>query len=324
MSDVKRFIWLTFDEVLILSLAALSSILMLFDIEWSQLLIIPFMTYFLGYVTIQIVASYREIPTAPRWLINMCSSIVLSSLLEALMYLFGLNDSILPFQIVILLLTGALTLTVHVRRGKDSRVGNAFLVLIRSKMRGNSKQVAAIMMFAILLLSTGLIQAIPTTEANYTEFYLLNSEGNASNYSTNITMGSDLNVIVGLKNHEHRTVNYTIQYYLTNIELNSNGSYNATPIYYLGEFSVVSGSLETERLGNWSSQYQKDLSIKMDRVGSYKIWFIMFKDAVPENATGLFPNMDYFGTQVEPFIVDSILNPINPSLNLNVIIIPGV
>lgn len=44
----------------------------------------------------------------------------------------------------------------------------------------------------------------------YTEFYILGTDGNASDYPTNLSVGETGNFIVGITNREHRTVTYTI------------------------------------------------------------------------------------------------------------------
>lgn len=49
----------------------------------------------------------------------------------------------------------------------------------------------------------------PTTEP-YTEFFVLGENRTASGYPTNVTTGTQESVIVGLTNHEHANVTYTV------------------------------------------------------------------------------------------------------------------
>ena len=44
----------------------------------------------------------------------------------------------------------------------------------------------------------------------YTEFYVLGPTGNASGYPTNLSVGETGTVIVGITNHEHREMQYTV------------------------------------------------------------------------------------------------------------------
>lgn len=51
----------------------------------------------------------------------------------------------------------------------------------------------------------------PETTDPYTEFYILGPEGNASGYPTTLGPGEAGEVIVGVSNHEHRTVAYWVE-----------------------------------------------------------------------------------------------------------------
>lgn len=52
--------------------------------------------------------------------------------------------------------------------------------------------------------------------APYTEFYVLNSHGNASNYPTNLSINETGMFVVGVTNHEHRDTTYTVVISLEN------------------------------------------------------------------------------------------------------------
>lgn len=49
----------------------------------------------------------------------------------------------------------------------------------------------------------------PATEP-FTEFYVLGPDGTASDYPTNLSVGESGTVIVGVTNHEHEAVSYTV------------------------------------------------------------------------------------------------------------------
>ena len=44
----------------------------------------------------------------------------------------------------------------------------------------------------------------------FTEFYLLGPGGNALDYPTNLTVGQNASVIIGVVNHEYTTANYKL------------------------------------------------------------------------------------------------------------------
>jgi len=55
----------------------------------------------------------------------------------------------------------------------------------------------------------------------FTEFYILGSNGTASDYPRNLSVGEDVTVILGIVNHEFRTINYTIDIWLINQTIDS-------------------------------------------------------------------------------------------------------
>lgn len=50
----------------------------------------------------------------------------------------------------------------------------------------------------------------PRTTEPYTEFYVLNAEGEAEDYPTNLSVGEEATVIVGVGNQEREAQGYTI------------------------------------------------------------------------------------------------------------------
>lgn len=56
-------------------------------------------------------------------------------------------------------------------------------------------------------------------DEKFTEFYLLNSDGQASDYPTTLSMGATDSVILGIVNHENTPVNYLIRVKVNNIIL---------------------------------------------------------------------------------------------------------
>jgi uncharacterized membrane protein len=58
-----------------------------------------------------------------------------------------------------------------------------------------------------------------SNEDKFTEFYLLNSNGQASDYPTSLAMGGSSSVILGVVNHENTPVNYLIRVKTNNITL---------------------------------------------------------------------------------------------------------
>ncbi|WP_160113909.1 DUF1616 domain-containing protein [Halobellus limi] len=56
----------------------------------------------------------------------------------------------------------------------------------------------------------------PTVTEPFTEFYILGPDGSATDYPTNLSVGESGTVIVGVTNHEHEAVSYTVVMKLDN------------------------------------------------------------------------------------------------------------
>jgi len=93
---------------------------------------------------------------------------------------------------------------------------------IKGMFRGESKtsKILSIVLIISILLAIGTTAYIiikPKQGETFTEFYILGPEGQASDYPTNITVGQNASVIIGIVNHEQGTVNY-------NLVITSNGN----------------------------------------------------------------------------------------------------
>ena len=75
------------------------------------------------------------------------------------------------------------------------------------------KIITLILIGSVVLTAWALVNIIkaPNTGEKFTEFYILDSSGNASNYQTELTLNEPTAYKIGISNHEYRTVNYSIK-----------------------------------------------------------------------------------------------------------------
>ena len=93
---------------------------------------------------------------------------------------------------------------------------------ILKKPETKVEKILMVLMVLSILASVGTLAyaAVAPKEGNrFTEFYLLGSGGMASNYPTEYALGENGTVIVGIVNHEYRTVNYAMDVRLENRSL---------------------------------------------------------------------------------------------------------
>ena len=69
------------------------------------------------------------------------------------------------------------------------------------------------LVIAIIISISLLIYVIvmPHNGERFTEFYILGPDGKAEGYPTNLSVGENGTVIVGIANHEHKPMNYTVE-----------------------------------------------------------------------------------------------------------------
>lgn len=86
---------------------------------------------------------------------------------------------------------------------------------------GADKALAALLAISVLASLGSLAYVIgnPRGEESFTEFYILGPDKVVENYPTEYTPGSSGTVVVGITNHEHRTVDYTMEIRLENHSL---------------------------------------------------------------------------------------------------------
>lgn len=67
-----------------------------------------------------------------------------------------------------------------------------------------------IVVIVVALASVIYIIIIPSSGEKFTEFYILGPDGKAGNYPTNLTVGENGTVTVGIVNHEGTSVSYEL------------------------------------------------------------------------------------------------------------------
>lgn len=80
------------------------------------------------------------------------------------------------------------------------------------KTKGDTILTIILIVSIILAVSMVIFVIVtPKTGERFTEFYILDTNGKADNYPTNLSVGVPEELIVGIVNHEYDFVNYTLQ-----------------------------------------------------------------------------------------------------------------
>jgi uncharacterized membrane protein len=185
---------------------------------------VPFVLFFPGYILISaLFPSGKDLDRLERLALSIGLSLAVVPLIGlALNYTpWGIRlTPILLSLFVFILLMSALSLyrrgklppeqkfspTLHLKLTKWSTLPRADKLFIIGFLIG----IAAVGGLTVSLVAT------PKIGEQFTEFYLLGSNGKLADYPTNMTLGETGLLILGIKNHEYKNVTYRVAICLNN------------------------------------------------------------------------------------------------------------
>ncbi|NJF25137.1 DUF1616 domain-containing protein [Thermococcus sp. Bubb.Bath] len=188
---------------------------------------------------------------------------------------------------------------------------------------GSSKLDKALTVILIIAIITSIgvltyVISHPKPGEAFTEFYILGPGGKAANYPTQLRVGQNGTVIIGIANHEHRNVTYYVQVWLVNLTWDS--STNTTVIHGMypmpGWFNVTLPPVPVNIEGNWTPQFQTNYTFSINKPGKWQVWFLLFKDSEPKLPPAP-PDGNYAETDAKNLILQAVNGTIQ-SLKLNV------
>lgn len=262
----------------------------------SSVVFLPVLVIFLGLPLVGVVERKFTVPT---WYVPLFSFLLgLAATAAALaidMVLTSSSENVMVVASGVAVALNALQLAAS--RSSVSMVRSA------SKQR-DRKTIAAASAFVVLLVLVVYTVMQPFPSEPLTEFYVLNEEGKSTDLPYQVTVGEDINLIVGLANHEDRTIQYHVQVWLAN--MSSASDPNSThSMYYLETISVTLEHTPMPLSGEWVPQYEFDYNLTVPMDGSLRLWFFLFFDEVPYELDGLASMTDYYEDQGQTLIEDA-------------------
>jgi uncharacterized membrane protein len=124
------------------------------------------------------------------------------------------------------------------------------------------KALSVILVIAVLGVLGILFYVLTQPEAGerFTEFYILGPEGKAAYYPTELVVGGEGSMIVGIANHEYETVSYRV-------------------VVNIG--GVKKNEMEPVVLGH-EEQWEKEVSFTPKMAGEQKVEFLLYKNGEAE------------------------------------------
>ncbi len=161
-----------------------------------------------------------------------------------------------------------------------------------SPLKTKSKLEKILILFfglSIIIAFSTLIYVIsnPRTGETFTEFYVLGPQGKIAEYPQNLLIGENGSVIIGLVNHEYKTMNYTIEIWLINetTSYNKTVQKNETTYIHMWFINKITQPLNNTPITNdkeWKSQWEYNYTFQIKRRGEYKLTFLLFTTSTPD------------------------------------------
>ena len=163
-----------------------------------------------------------------------------------------------------------------------SRVGAARTELFEPDTRADAVlNVVLVLSLLLAVASVGYAVGVPKKGESFSEVYLLTKSDNgtlvADDYPTNFTVGQSRSLYVGIGNHEHRTVNYTIVLKLQKVEFVNNNTTRIRQQQVLHRFHTQLANNQT-----WKKQHTVTPHMTGKRL---RLVYLLYKGNPPANPT---------------------------------------
>lgn len=253
---------ITLDAPTILTWTIITFISIIYDIPYIRTVFaIPMVLFIPGCVTIMVLFPKKnEIGMTERFCMSFGLSIVVVSLLGLFLnFTFGIR--LIPILVTLCTYTIIMAVVATHREGKFQNNGGTNNIVesnVRPKRRITDIVLTVVLVFMSILAMVTVYYAVTTPKIGekFTEFYVLNTDRKADNYSTDLVLNSPTTLLVGVTDHEYYRTNYTIDI-------------------------VINGSvLATEKLIlNHGDTWEKNITFKPDKVGTdMKLELLLFKE----------------------------------------------
>jgi len=225
---------------------------------------LPLLLFLPGYSLVTTLFPKRhDLGVIERVALSFGLSIAVVSLLGLALNYTSLGIKLIPILIVISTFTTSLSIIAWIRRSKlpvEERFKVPFEKLLKINLGQSTldKGLSIILVISIIISAVTLTYAVMTPKMGerFTEFYLLNSNGLASDYPTELIVGDEGELIIGIVNHEYENIFY-------HLEVEFNGF-----LIHEEHFILVENEI-------WESPFTFQVTEKGENL---KLEFLLYKD----------------------------------------------
>lgn len=139
---------------------------------------------------------------------------------------------------------------------------------------------------AIIALSVFIYAAIqPREPEKFTEFYYTALDNNE--YPRYLEAGQNTSIILGIANHEYRTINYTIEVWLVNQSTTYNQTSNKNEtvynnLWFMDKINVTLDHKPINLVENWQPQWEYNYTFNITRLGEFRLVFLLYINQTPQ------------------------------------------
>jgi uncharacterized membrane protein len=193
-------------------------------------------------------------------------SIAITSLIGLILNYTSFGIRLYPSLIAIFIFTIAMSAIAGMRqRGlpEEEKISISFSLSPPSGQGSLSRILSIILVVVIVgtIGTLGYVIATPKVGEKFTEFYILNVEGTATNYPKELSLGDEGQVTIGIVNREQQTTSYRIEVRIDGLENSEVGPLTLEP----------------------DAKWEAPLSFKPDKAGeNQKVEFLLFKTGQSE------------------------------------------
>jgi uncharacterized membrane protein len=177
---------------------------------------------------------------------------------------------------------------------------NLSLFELKNNLKIKSKLDKLLIMILIILIIFTItififIITSPIQHEKYTSFNLLSSDRSTTNYPNNIIAGENTTIIIGITNHEYKTINYTVEIWLINQTINFNKTTNENIITYnnawfMDKINVTLKHTNKKIDKEWESQWEYNYTFNITKKGeNLTLVFLLFNTSTDI----YYPSIDY-------------------------------
>jgi len=241
----------------------------------------------------------KDINNLERIVFSIGFSIAVVSLLGLLLNYTAWGIRLVPILLCLELFIFCLG-TIAIFRWRRTPAENRYYLPTNVSLPNNEdkldKTLTVIVVLSVIIVACISIYVIMTPKEGeiFTEFYLLSSNNNTQNYPTNLTIAENTSIIIGLLNHEYKTINYTIEIWLSNQteEYNSTSEKNETSYHNLWFMDKIMVTLDHQPIDleeKWLRQWEHNYTFNITEKGTFKLAFLLYTSQTPD----YFRNYDY-------------------------------